>query len=158
MIPAIASKNDLIVYDELSHASTNLGIKLSKAKNIKFMHNDTNHVENILKKNRPKYRSCFLLTEGVFSMDGDTADLKALSFLAKKYNSSIILDDAHGFGVLGEGRGSQFEFKPTPKIFVEETVIDGAKALDFSPDKVDSEQLAKWLEDLAPEEFGKYKM
>ena len=119
VIPAIASKNDLIVYDELSHASTNLGIKLSKAKNIKFMHNDNNHVENILKKNRSQYRSCFLLTEGVFSMDGDTADLKALSFLAKKYNASIILDDAHGFGVLGEGRGSQFEFKPTPEILVQ---------------------------------------
>ena len=52
-------------------------------------------------------------------MDGDTADLKVLSFLAKKYNASIILDDAHGFGVLGEGRGSQFEFKPTPEILVQ---------------------------------------
>jgi len=119
VIPAIATKNDLIVYDELSHASTNLGIKLSKAKNIKFIHNDTNHVENILKKHRSQYRSCFILTEGVFSMDGDTADLKSLAFLAEKYNSAIILDDAHGFGVLGEGRGSQFELTPTPEILVQ---------------------------------------
>ncbi|PPR29943.1 MAG: 8-amino-7-oxononanoate synthase [Alphaproteobacteria bacterium MarineAlpha9_Bin1] len=119
VIPAVSSKDDLIIYDELSHASTNLGIKLSKAKSFKFKHNDVNHVENICKKHRNRYNSCFILTEGVFSMDGDKANLKEISFIAEKFNASIILDDAHGFGVLGKGRGSQYDLKPIPEIFIQ---------------------------------------
>ena len=119
VIPAITSKNDLLLYDELSHASTNLGIKLCKANSIKYKHNNINHLIKILNKKRKKYKNCFVFTEGVFSMDGDRAKLNEISELSKTYNFAIILDDAHGFGVLGNGKGSQFEFKPNPKIFLQ---------------------------------------
>ena len=119
VIPAISSQNDLLIYDELSHASTNLGIKLSRAKSYKYKHNDINHLESICKKYRNKFKSCFLLTEGVFSMDGDRANLKEMSFIAEKYDASIILDDAHAFGVLGEGKGSHYDIKPKTNIFIQ---------------------------------------
>ena len=119
IIPVITSSKDLIIYDELSHASTNLGIKLSSAKIIKYRHNDIKEIDLILKNNRNNYKNCFLLTEGVFSMDGDRSLLKEIFLLSQKYNFSIILDDAHGFGVLGNGKGSLYEIKPTPKIFIQ---------------------------------------
>jgi len=119
IIPALSSNKDILLYDELSHSSTNIGIKLSNAKSIKFKHNDIDHVESLLKKHRKKYFHCFILTEGVFSMDGDRGKIKELAFLAKKYNASIILDDAHGFGVLGNGRGSLYELNPIPEILIQ---------------------------------------
>jgi 8-amino-7-oxononanoate synthase len=119
IIPALTSEKDLIIYDELSHSSTSIGIKLSSAKSIKFTHNNTEHVETLLKKYRKKFVHCFLLTEGVFSMDGDRGKIKELAFLANKYNASIILDDAHGFGVLGNGKGSLYEFNPIPEILIQ---------------------------------------
>jgi len=119
IIPALSSNKDILLYDELSHSSTNIGIKLSSAKSIKFKHNDTNHVESLLKKHRQKYFHCFILTEGVFSMDGDRGKIKELAFLSNKYDASIILDDAHGFGVLGDGRGSLHEYSPIPEILVQ---------------------------------------
>ena len=119
IIPALSSNKDILLYDELSHSSTNIGIKLSNAKSIKFKHNDMNHVESLLKKHRKKYLHCFILTEGVFSMDGDRGKIKELAFLANKYNASIILDDAHGFGVLGDGRGTLYELSPIPEILIQ---------------------------------------
>ena len=119
IIPSLTSNKDFLLFDELSHASTNIGIKLSNARSIKFKHNDLNHVEILLKKYRKKYKSCFLLTEGVFSMDGDRGKIKELAYLAKKYDASIILDDAHGFGVLGNGKGSQYELDPVPEILIQ---------------------------------------
>ena len=80
VIPSLTTNKDLLIFDELSHASTNIGIKLSSSKSMKFNHNDTNHVEELLKKHRKKYISCFILTEGVFSMDGDTADVRISVF------------------------------------------------------------------------------
>lgn len=119
IIPAISSKNDLILYDELSHASTNLGLKLSHARVFKFRHNNILHLKTILKKYRKNFRNCFLFTEGVFSMDGDRSKLKEISILSKQYNFSIVLDDAHGFGILGNGKGSQYEIKPFPKTLIQ---------------------------------------
>jgi 8-amino-7-oxononanoate synthase len=119
VIPSLTTNKDLLIFDELSHASTNIGIKLSSSKSMKFNHNDTNHVEELLKKHRKKYISCFILTEGVFSMDGDRGRIKELAYLANKYDASIMLDDAHGFGVLGDGRGSQYELNPVPKVLIQ---------------------------------------
>ena len=119
IIPALSSNKDILLYDELSHSSTNIGIKLSNAKSIKFKHNNINHVESLLKKHREKYLNCFILTEGVFSMDGDRGKIKELAFLANKYNAAIILDDAHGFGVLGDGRGTLYELNPIPEILIQ---------------------------------------
>ena len=119
VIPSLTTNKDLLIFDELSHASTNIGIKLSSSKSMKFNHNDTNHVEELLKKHRKKYISCFILTEGVFSMDGDRGRIKELAYLANKYDASIMLDDAHGFGVLGDGRGSQYELYPVPEVLIQ---------------------------------------
>ena len=119
VIPSLTTNKDLLIFDELSHASTNIGIKLSSSKSMKFNHNDTNHVEELLKKHRKKYISCFILTEGVFSMDGDRGRIKELAYLANKYDASIMLDDAHGFGVLGDGRGSQYELNPVPEVLIQ---------------------------------------
>lgn len=119
VIPALTTNKDLLIFDELSHSSTNIGIKLSRSKAIKFKHNDMNHVEELLKQHRKKYISCFLLSEGVFSMDGNRGKIKELAYLANKYDASIILDDAHGFGVLGKGRGSQYELNPIPEILIQ---------------------------------------
>ena len=119
VIPALTTNKDLLIFDELSHSSTNIGIKLSRSKAIKFKHNDMNQVEELLKQHRKKYISCFLLSEGVFSMDGNRGKIKELAYLANKYDASIILDDAHGFGVLGKGRGSQYELNPIPEILIQ---------------------------------------
>ena len=119
VIPSLTTNKDLLIFDELSHASTNIGIKLSSSKSMKFNHNDTNHVEELLKKHRKKYISCFILTEGVFSMDGDRGRIKELAYLANKYDASIMLDDAHGFGVLGDGRCSQYELNPVPEVLIQ---------------------------------------
>ncbi len=119
IIPSLTSNKDLLLFDELSHASTNIGIKLSNARSLKFNHNDINHVETLLKRYRKKHISCFLLTEGVFSMDGDRGKIKEFAYLAKKYDASIILDDAHGFGILGNGKGSQHELDPVPEVLIQ---------------------------------------
>jgi len=119
IIPALTSSKDLLLYDELSHSSTNIGLKLSNAKSIKFKHNDANHLESLLKKHRNNFFHCFIFTEGVFSMDGDRGKIRELAMLANKYDASIILDDAHGFGVLGQGRGSLHEFNPVPEVLIQ---------------------------------------
>lgn len=72
----LAGKHDLIVSDEFNHASIIDGVRLSHAKKIIFEHNNLNHLEKILKKNKGKYEKIFVVTEGVFSMEGDIPDLK----------------------------------------------------------------------------------
>jgi 8-amino-7-oxononanoate synthase len=120
VIPALVDKNDLILIDELSHASTFLGAKLSRAKIIKFNHNNVDDLENKLIKYRNKYLKCLILTEGVFSMDGDISPQDKISVIKKKYNTQLLVDDAHGLGVLGDGSGSSsvFENKPHIDIYI----------------------------------------
>ena len=84
VISAIMKKGDLIVLDEFSHASTFLGAKLSSAKVIKFKHNDEKNLENILIENRKNFNNCMILTEGVFSMDGDISPQEKISSIKKK--------------------------------------------------------------------------
>ena len=111
VIPALVNKNDLILIDELSHASTFLGAKLSGANIIKFNHNSVNDLEGKLRKYRKKYLKCLILTEGVFSMDGDISPQDEISVIKKKFNAYLLVDDAHGLGVLGDGSGSSSIFK-----------------------------------------------
>ncbi len=111
VIPAIMSKKDLIVMDQLSHASSFIGAKISQAKIINYLHNDMSDLERILYNNRKKFSNVLVLSEGVFSMDGDLAPLDKISYLAKKYKSWTMIDDAHGFGVLGNGFGSAANYK-----------------------------------------------
>ncbi|AKL94451.1 8-amino-7-oxononanoate synthase/2-amino-3-ketobutyrate coenzyme A ligase [Clostridium aceticum] len=106
-IQAVTEKGDLIVSDELNHASIIDGARLSKADKTVFKHADMNHLEKVLKENRDKYRNILIITDGVFSMDGDIAPLPEIVELAEKYSAMTYVDDAHGSGVLGEsGRGT----------------------------------------------------
>jgi len=116
VIPSLAGADDLIVMDALSHASTHAGARLAGARVEAFAHNDTDHCRHILREARAGHRRCLVLTEGVFSMDGDRAPLAALAELAAEYDAWLMVDDAHGFGVLGAGRGASFETDPAPAI------------------------------------------
>ncbi len=99
---AVPQKGDLILYDELCHASIRDGIQLSNAKAYKFQHNDFEDVERLLV--RHPETTIYIVTESVFSMDGDTPNLEELVQLAEKYKAYVVVDEAHALGVLG-GKG-----------------------------------------------------
>ncbi len=106
-IQAIVKKGDLIVSDELNHASIIDGIRLCKADKAIFNHSDMNDLERVLKEKRKDYERCLIITDGVFSMDGDLAKLPSIVDMAEKYDCLTYVDDAHGSGVLGRsGRGT----------------------------------------------------
>ncbi len=110
-IQAIVNKGDLIVSDELNHASIIDGVRLSRADKAIYKHSDMDDLERILKEKRDDYSNVLIITDGVFSMDGDLAKLPKMVELAKKYNCLTYVDDAHGSGVLGEnGRGTVDHF------------------------------------------------
>jgi len=107
VIQAITTEKDLIVSDELNHASIIDGVKLSKADRAVYKHADMADLERILIEKRSSYEQVLIITDGVFSMDGDLANLPDIVKLAKKYGALTYVDDAHGSGVLGEnGRGT----------------------------------------------------
>ncbi len=106
IIPTLAGPEDLIIADELAHACLHAGARLAGAKTLFFRHNDSEACEKLLKASRRQYRHCLILTEGVFSMDGDRAPVAALSEAAQAFDSWLLVDDAHALGVINEGRGS----------------------------------------------------
>jgi len=108
IIPALVGPDDLILIDELSHACLHAGAKLSGAITQLYRHADVDHAEALLAANRDRKKRALIATDGVFSMDGDTAPLAALSELAQRFDAWLISDDAHGLGVVGGGRGSAF--------------------------------------------------
>ncbi len=95
-IPALAGEGDLILADRLIHASLIDGSKLSGARLMRFQHNDLNHAEEILTQNRSKFKKCLIITETVFSMDGDLGEVEKLQALAGKFDCLLLSDDAHG--------------------------------------------------------------
>ena len=99
LLSCIAKRGDTILYDFLSHASIRDGIRLSFAANFSFLHNDLNDLEKKLKNAKGQ---TFVVTESVFSMDGDEAPLKAMAALCEKYNAALIVDEAHATGVVGK--------------------------------------------------------
>lgn len=116
-IQAITDKGDLIISDELNHASIIDGVKLSKADKAVYRHSDMEHLEEILKEKRSSYQIVLIITDGVFSMDGDIAKLPEIVNLAEKYQALTYVDDAHGSGVLGEnGRGTVDHFNLHGKV------------------------------------------
>ena len=111
VIQAVTEKGDLIISDQLNHASIIDGTRLSKADKAVFKHSDMKDLETVLKEKRDSYNNVLIITDGVFSMDGDIANLPGIVELAEKYNCLTYVDDAHASGVLGEsGRGSVDHF------------------------------------------------
>ena len=117
---AVPQRNDLILYDELCHASIRDGIQLSNAKSYKFDHNDIEDLEGKIKNLALKIKNqeVYIVTESVFSMDGDCPNLAALALLAEKYHCNLVLDEAHALGVFGEnGQGLVQELQLQNKVF-----------------------------------------
>ncbi len=108
IVPVLAGEGDLIVIDELAHACLWAGTQLSRARTLMFRHNDVGHAKALLSENRSRARHALLVTDGVFSMDGDLAPLPELATLCAAFDTWLMTDDAHGLGVIGNGRGSAF--------------------------------------------------
>ncbi len=102
-IPAITGKEDLIISDALNHASIIDGVRLSKASRAVFKHRDMDSLCQVLQENAGKYRRTIVISDGVFSMDGDIAPLDKIVDLAEEFGAITMVDDAHGEGVLGRG-------------------------------------------------------
>ena len=112
IISALLGKEDIVFADKFVHASQLDGVRLSGAFLCRYRHLDLIHLALLLKKYRYKYRRALVLTEGLFSMDGDQSNLAGLVDLKKKYDCSLMVDDAHSFGVLGQrGLGLAYAYR-----------------------------------------------
>jgi glycine C-acetyltransferase len=115
LIPQLVGKEDLIISDELNHGSIIDGVRLAHAERAVFKHADTQDLDRVLaeaEKHSPPYRRILIITDGVFSMDGDVAPLDKIAKLSSEHGAMVYVDDAHGEGVLGEGgRGIVSHFK-----------------------------------------------
>ena len=108
IIPVLVGSGDLVLIDELAHACLWAGARLSGATVLPYRHNDLDDLRALLNETRTRHGKTVILTDGVFSMDGDLAPLPALGRLAREFDAWLMADDAHGIGVLGRGRGSTF--------------------------------------------------
>lgn len=110
-IPSVVDKGDVIISDELNHASIIDGCRLSRADVIRYKHSDMKDLERVINEVKDNYNTKLIITDGVFSMDGDIAKLPEIVELAEKYGCLTYVDDAHASGVLGRsGRGSADHF------------------------------------------------
>jgi 8-amino-7-oxononanoate synthase len=108
LVPVLIGREGLVLIDELAHACLFAGAQLSRGRVIKFRHNDVAHARTLLGEHRRAHDRALILTDGVFSMDGDLAPLRELNALGAEYDAWLMSDDAHGLGVVGGGRGSSF--------------------------------------------------
>lgn len=106
IIPALIGEGDLLLVDALSHSCLWAGAQLSRGTVVIFRHNDLTHAEELLRMHRAAHHHALIVTDGVFSMDGDLAPLAELAALARKHGAWLMSDDAHGLGVLNGGHGS----------------------------------------------------
>jgi len=116
VIPSVTGRNDYIIFDETDHASIIEGKRLSFANALKFRHNDMDNLERVLQK-CPIEAAKLIVVDGVFSMEGDIVKLPDLVKIADRYNASVMVDEAHGLGVLGnKGRGTCDHFGIVDKV------------------------------------------
>jgi len=119
-IPALVGKGDVIFSDELNHASIIDGSRLSRADIMRYAHCNPDDLNRVMKENRDRYQRTMVITDGVFSMDGDVAPLDKIYQVANQYQAILMVDDAHGEGVLGKGgRGIVDHFGLHGKVDVE---------------------------------------
>jgi 8-amino-7-oxononanoate synthase len=115
VIPSLVGRDDLIVMDELCHSCLFAGATLARSRTLIFAHNDVDAAAALIERHRAEHPRCLVLTEGVFSMDGDRAPLAALLEIARRNDTWLMTDDAHGLGVVEGGRGSAFSHgRPLP--------------------------------------------
>lgn len=120
LIPQLVGENDVVISDELNHGSIIDGVRLTKAERAVYKHKDMSALEQTLKEADKKYRRILIITDGVFSMDGDIAPMDKIVKLAGEYGAMTYVDDAHGEGVIGpDGRGIGAHFHIEGKIDVE---------------------------------------
>jgi len=121
LIPQLADEGDLIISDQLNHGSIIDGVRLSKAERAVYKHCDTDDLSRVLDEAEKKnYRRILIITDGVFSMDGDIAPVDGIVRVAEEHGAMIYVDDAHGDGVLGEkGRGVTSHFNVEGRVHVE---------------------------------------
>ncbi|MGI5853907.1 MAG: glycine C-acetyltransferase [Bacillota bacterium] len=120
VIPQVVDEGDLIISDQLNHASIIDGVRLSKAARAVYAHADVNDLERVLKEKASQYRRILIITDGVFSMDGDIAPLPDIVTAAEKYNAIVMIDDAHASGVLGRnGRGTVDHFNLHGRVHIQ---------------------------------------
>jgi 8-amino-7-oxononanoate synthase len=108
IIPALVGTSDLVLIDELAHACLWAGARLARATVIPFRHSELAHLEALLEQHRASHPRALIATDGVFSMDGDLAPIAGLAAVAARFDAWLMTDDAHGIGVVGNGRGSTF--------------------------------------------------
>jgi 8-amino-7-oxononanoate synthase len=125
---SVPQKNDVILYDELCHASIRDGIRLSGAKSYKFAHNDWEDLERLIQKFESDETDIYIATESVFSMDGDSPNLETLIPVCEKYGCYLVVDEAHALGIFGNnGNGLVPEMKLHDKVFA--TIVTFGKGL-----------------------------
>lgn len=139
LLSSVPQSDDLILFDELCHVSIREGIRLSRATGIPFAHNDLNQLEALLKKSTAEK---YVVTESIFSMDGDLTPLMEMTELCEKHNAYLIVDEAHATGVFGWGRVQ--ELKLSQRIFAR--IITFGKAIGTSGACIaGSQQLIEYL-------------
>ncbi|MEW6110457.1 MAG: 8-amino-7-oxononanoate synthase [Nitrospirota bacterium] len=155
IIPAITFKDDVIFSDEMNHASIIDGCRLSRAKTVLYRHKDVKHLSELMRKEKGKRK--IVITDSVFSMDGDIAPLKEIYGICLSHNREpgkrdpaiLYIDDAHGTGVLGNGKGalSHFDIRPEPWIIQMGTF---SKAMgSFGAFAASGENIIKWISNTA---------
>lgn len=142
VISAITNEEDLILSDQYNHASIIDGVRLSRASKKVYRHSDIDHLKELIETHRQNHRQCIIITDGVFSMDGDIARLPEIVALAQMHNCLVYVDDAHGSGVLGRsGRGTVDHFNLNGQ--VDFTIGTLSKALGVVGGYVATKQVVK---------------
>ena len=147
IIPSIASETDVIFSDELNHASIIDGCRLSRAKTTIYRHRDMAHLQALMKKSGARRK--IVATDSVFSMDGDLAPLQDIYEICRQHDAMLYLDDAHGTGVLGCGRGALAHFGLKPEAWIIQMGTFSKALGAFGAFVSASEDVIKWVSNTA---------